>query len=88
MRQLTDEKLTHITEMLKVLTAFMMDQTNNSEFSPDQKDTMTPPEPTTVVSDNRRDPPLEGGNYTKIGGMWTFKHEIISPKFYKLLIKT
>ena len=28
-----DEKLTQITEMLKVLTAFMMDQTNNSEFS-------------------------------------------------------
>ena len=27
----TDEKLTQLTETLKVLTAFMMDQTNNSE---------------------------------------------------------
>ena len=35
-----------------------------------------------------RDPPLDGGNSTRIGGMWTLKHDIISPKFYELLIKT
>ena len=54
----TDEKLTQITENLRVLTAFIMDQTHNSKFSPDQKNTSTPPEPTTVVPDNRRDIPL------------------------------
>ena len=27
-------------------------------------------------------------NYTKIGGMWNLKYEIISPKFYEILIKT
>ena len=74
--------------MLKVLTSFMMDQTDNSEFSPAQKDTLTPPDPTNVVLDNRRDPPLGEGYSTKIGGMWTLKHEISSPKFYELLIKT
>ena len=30
---------------------------------------------------------MEGGHYTKIGGMCTLKHEIISPKFYELIIK-
>ena len=31
---------------------------------------------------------MEGGISDKIRGMWTLKHEIISPKFYELLIKT
>ena len=87
----TDEKITKITEDLKVFTATitsMMDQTNNSKFSPSQKDTSTPPDPTTVVPANRRDPPLDRGHYTKIGGMRTLKNDISSPKFYELLIKT
>ena len=66
----------------------MMDQTNISKSSPAQKDTPTPPDPTTVVPTNRRDPPLEGGHSTNIGGMWTLNHETSSPKFYELLIKT
>ena len=70
----TDEKLTQLTENLKVLTAFMMDQTNSSKSSQDQKYTSTPPYPTTVVTDNRRDTPLGGGQFTKIGGMLTLKH--------------
>ena len=56
--------------------------------SPTQNDTSTHPDPTTVVPANRRDPPLEGGHYTKIGVTWTLKHDIISPKFYEILIKT
>ena len=44
--------------------------------------------PTTVVPDKMRDPPLDGGHSTKIGGIWTLKHEIISRKFYEILIKT
>ena len=31
---------------------------------------------------------LEGGHYEENGGMWTLKHEISSPKFYGILIKT
>ena len=65
-----------------------MYQNNNSKSSPTQKDTSTPPYPTTVVPTNRRDPPLEGGHSTKIGGMWTLKHENSSPKFYELLNNT
>ena len=41
-----------------------------------------------MVPDNKRATPLEGGHYKKIGGMWTFKHEIISTKLYELLTKT
>ena len=66
----------------------MMDQTNSSKLSPAQNDTSNTPDPTTVVPDNRRAPPLDGGQYTKINGMWTLKHEIGSPKFYELLINT
>ena len=65
----------------------MMDQTNIYKSSPTHKDTSNPPDPTTVVLTNRRAPPLECGHSTKIGGMWTLKHEISSPKFYELLIK-
>ena len=66
----------------------MMDQTKESKLSPVQKYIATPTEPTTVVLYNMRDQPLEGGDSTKIGGMWTLKHEIISTEFYELLIKT
>ena len=34
----TDEKITQLTETLNNLTAFMMDQTNNSKSSPTHKD--------------------------------------------------
>ena len=37
---------------------------------------------------NKRAPPLEGGNFTNIGGIGTLKHEIRSQKFYELLINT
>ena len=75
-------------ENLKVLIAFTMDQNNNSKSSRTQKDKLTPTNPTTVFPANRRDSTLEGGHSTKIDGMWTLKHEIISPKFYEILIKT
>ena len=65
-----------------------MDQTNISKTSPAQKDPPKPPDPTTVVLDNKRDPPMYGGQSTNNGGMWNIKHEISSPKFYELLIKT
>ena len=64
------------------------DKNNISKSSPAQKDTSTPPEPTTTVQTNRRDPPLEGVISENIAGMWTLKNEISSPKFYELLIKT
>ena len=66
----------------------MMNQTSNSKLSPAQKDALNPLDPTTVVRDNRRDPPLDWGHSTKIGGMWNFKHDIISTKLYELLINT
>ena len=81
-------EMNDIKETLKFFTTFMMDKTNSPKYSPTQKDTSTPSDPTTVVPTNRRDPPLEGGHSTKIGGMWTLKHEIISPKFYDILVKT
>ena len=56
--------------------------------SSDKKDPPKAQYPNTLIPVNKRDPPLVGGNYKKIGGMWTLKHEISSPKLYELLIKT
>ena len=65
-----------------------IDKNKISKSSPSQKDTSTTPNPTTMVQTNRRDPPLEEVISDKKFGMWTLKHEISSPKFYELLIKT
>ena len=53
--------------------------------SPNKVETNKPQYFTTVVHTNKKDPPLEGGKYWKIGGMWTLKLETSSPKLYKLL---
>ena len=87
-----DDKMMKATEyfkaMLKSAVTSMMDHINMLKPSPAQKDSSNPPDPTTVVPANRRNPLLDGGKYTKIGGMWTLKHDISSPKFYELLINT
>ena len=64
----------------------MTDKTNILKSSTAQKNSAIPPGPTTVVPTKKMAPPLEGGHYTKFCGMWTLKHEIISPKLYELLI--
>ena len=69
-----------------MLTA-IIDQINTLKYSPTQKDSPKPPETTTLVPDNRIAPPLDRVKSTEIGGMWTLKHEIISPILYELLIK-
>ena len=93
-KQHTDEKMTKLSEDFKIIFAVLSDQIkklnhiNTMSSLPTQKETPNTPDPTTVVPDNSRAPPLGGGHSTKIGGMWTLKNEIISPKFYKLLINT
>ena len=62
-----------------------MNQNYISKFSPAHNGSPKPLETTNVVPDNRRYPQLDGGHSTKIYGMWNIKHEIRSPKFYKLL---
>ena len=86
--QYFDEKMKNITEDLTAMITSMMYHIKISKSSPDRKDSTKAQDPTTVVPDDKRDSPLEGGNFTKIGGMRTLKHEINPPKFYELLIKT
>ena len=66
----------------------MIDQTNIPRSSLAQNYPPKSPDPTTVAPANSRDPPLDGGHSTEIGGMWNLKHEISSLKLYELLIKT
>ena len=56
----------------------MMDHNKILKYSPEKKDSPKAQDPTTSVLANKRVPPLEGGNFTKIGGMWTLKHDISS----------
>ena len=65
----------------------MMDMIKFSKSSPYKKNLPKARDPTTVVPSNKKAPPLEGGHSTKNCGMWNIKHDISSPKFYKLLIK-
>ena len=70
---------------ITLMIASIMDQikilksSSGTNYSPKAQD------PTTVVPANKRDQPLQDGHYKKIGGMWTLKHEISSPKLYELL---
>ena len=81
-RQDSDEKMNKITEDLTAIITSMMHQIKISKSSPDQKDSPKALDPSSGVPANKKYQPLEGGNSTKIGGMWTLKHEIRSPKFY------
>ena len=75
----------NLTADLTLMIASMMDQIKISKASPDNKGSPKAQDTTTMVPANKKHPQLEGGNPTKIGGMWTLKHEIGSPKFYELL---
>ena len=77
-----------LTEDLTAMIASTIYQIKISKYSPDKNNSPKTNYPTTVLLDNKESPPLEGGNYTKTGGMWNIKHDIISPKFYEILIKT
>ena len=93
-RQATDYKMKTYDSNIDKLTVLiknideMMGQNQNSipsiyyMYFPKAQD------PTTVVLANNKAPTLEGGNSTKIGGMWNLKNDISSPKFYDLLIET
>ena len=87
-KQDSDEKMTKLSEEFKTIFAVLSNQINTMSFSSTQNDTPNNPDPTTMVPTNRMAPQLEGKHSTKIGGIWTLKHEISSPKFYELLINT
>ena len=87
-RKYPEEKMTNLTEDLTGMIESMMGQIKFSKSSPDNKDSPKTQYPNNVVPSNKKVPPMKGGNYIKIGGMWTVKHEIISPKLYELLINT
>ena len=82
------EKTEKLIEYLTALFASMMDKIKNSKSSLNKNDSPKDQYITTMVPDNKKDPPLEVGHSTKIGCMWNLKYDISSPKFYKILIKT
>ena len=70
---------------IKTMLTHIMNHKHHS--STEKKDSPKSHDNTIPVPANKKVPPLEGGHCTKIGGMWTLKYEIRSPKFYELLIK-
>ena len=87
-RQCFGEKMKKLTEYLTEMIPSIIHRVNVLKTSPERKDSPNDQDPTIVVPANKRATLLEGGNSMKIGGMWTLKHEISSPEFYELLIKT
>ena len=78
----SDEKIKKITEDLTSIITSIMDQIKISKSLPKNKASPKDQDNNTVVPDDNMDPPLEGRNYKQIGGMWTLKHDIRSPKLY------
>ena len=82
----SDKKIdSYMNEMRTILTQ-MMNQKHN--YLPYQKALPKTQNPTNIVPVKSKALPLEVGNFTKNGGMWTLKCEISSPKCYELLMKT
>ena len=75
------------SEMTDIKTYLKHVLVQNQNSSPDHMDSLKDQDINYEVPDNKKAPPLEGRNPKKNGCMWTLKHEIISPKFYELLIK-
>ena len=82
------EKTKNIIEDLTTMITPITYHIKMLKSSPDKKDSPNNQDPTTVVPANKKAPQLEGGHSKDIGGILTLKHEISSPKFYELLIKT
>ena len=53
-----------LTENFKAMLAVITYQINTLKSSPTHKYSTKPPESNTLVPDNRRNPPLDGGQYT------------------------
>ena len=64
------------------MIASMMDHIKNLKLLLDKKYSPKDRDPASVILSNKKYPPLEGGHFTKIGGMWTLKNGISSPKIY------
>ena len=65
-RQYSDEKMKSLIVDLTAMITSMMDQITFSKSSPDKKDAPKDQYPTTVVTANKKSPPLEGVCYTKL----------------------
>ena len=84
-----DSDFTKMNSGINKIKKMSTDMTSQKHISsPVNMDSPKYQDPDTVVSTNKKYPPLEGGNSTKHCDMWTLKHEISSPKFYELLVKT
>ena len=64
----------HDSDLDEIKTLLKKVLVPNQNLLPYTMDSPKSQYPTTVVLDNKKDPPLEGVHYTKIGGMCTIKH--------------
>ena len=81
-KQNFDEKMLKLKEDLTEILAAITDHINTMKSLPTKKDSPKPLDPTIAFLVKRKDPPLDGGQSTKIDGMWNLKHDISSPKYY------
>ena len=86
--ELNKELNKHDSDLDKINTLLKHVMVQNQTPSPDKTDSPKYQNTKTLVRANKKKQLSEGGNYTRIDGMWTLKNDIIPPKFYELLINT
>ena len=79
---------THESEFTNIKTLLVQMKAQIKNLSPDKVGSPKAQDYEIMIPDNKKAQPLEDVNSMKIGGMWTLKHDINSPKIYELLIKT
>ena len=73
-RKYYDERMKNITEHPTEIIASMMDNIKISKSSLYKKDPQKAKDNTTMVSSNKKAPPLEVGHSTKNGCLWALKN--------------
>ena len=68
-RQDYDDKIKKVTEDLTAIITSMMDQIKTLKYSQENKYQPKDQDTDTVAPNNKKAPPLNGGHFTKIGGM-------------------
>ena len=74
-----------INEIKKTFSHMMSQKQHSSAYKIDSPKAQ---DPSIAGLANNNATLLKGGHSKKIGGMWTFKHEINSTKLYELLVNT
>ena len=73
-------EFSEIKSDINEINIFTQIMSQKHHYSPLNTDSLKYQDPDSVLHNNNKYLPLEGGNYMKNGDMWNIKHDINSPK--------